>query len=600
VLSGFPLQVPPWLQPFDHAVLWSLAPLAIILLISGLDDLEIDLAWIYAWLTGRFTAFLPGEWRRNLAPARSVAILVPLWKEHAVIGRMLEHNLAALRYPGYHIFAGAYPNDEPTQEAVGAIAERFPNVHLAICPHAGPTSKGDCLNWIYQHIGLYEEQTGERFELLVTHDAEDLIHPDELQWINFYASRYDFVQIPVLAVAAQGTSLTYGVYCDEFAEYHTRDMAVRSQLGCFVPGAGVGTGYRREALEKLALNASNRVFEPRALTEDYENGLRLFRLGCSQTFVPLVRSNGPGSDFVATRELFPHSWTAALRQRTRWVMGISLQGWQHYGWGLKWSETYWLWRDRKGMIGSPLGVIANAIFFYGLATALWTRATPLVSSLSLATLTLQVWRLAVRMICVARVYGISFALGVPIRAVYANSLNAAAVVRAVGLYALGRLRREPLAWLKTDHSYPSRAALLPHKRKLGEILVGSSYVTAPVLKQALATCPGGVRLGEHLMRQGHLDEEHLYEALSLQQGLSFTHLNPTEVPAAVARALPVSVARDWRVLPFRVSEGSLFLAGPNLPTPEMQTALRSFTALDIRFHLLTPSEYEKLAEALLV
>jgi hypothetical protein len=153
--------------------------------------------------------------------------------------------------------------------------------------------------------------------------------------------------------------------------------------------------------------------------------------------------------------------------------------------------------------------------------------------------------------------------------------------------------------LKTDHSYPSRAALLPHKRKLGEILVGSSYVTAPVLKQALATCPGGVRLGEHLMRQGHLDEERLYEALSLQQGLSFTHLNPTEVPAAVARALPVSVARDWRVLPFRVSEGSLFLAGPDLPTPEMQTALRSFTALDIRFHLLTPSEYEKLAEALL-
>ena len=43
---------------------------------------------------------------------------MPLWQEHEVIGRMLEHNLAAIRYPDYHIFAGCYPNDVATQEAV--------------------------------------------------------------------------------------------------------------------------------------------------------------------------------------------------------------------------------------------------------------------------------------------------------------------------------------------------------------------------------------------------------------------------------------------------------------------------------------------------
>jgi bacteriophage N4 adsorption protein B len=591
--------IPSWLQPFDRAVLWALAPLAIILLISGLDDLEIDLAWIYAWLSGRFTEFLPGEWRRNLAPTRRIAIFVPLWQEHAVVGQMLEHNLAAIRYPDYHIFAGAYPNDRLTQDAIRAVADRFPNVHLALCPHDGPTSKADCLNWIYQHVELYEEQTSERFDIVVTHDAEDLIHPDELQWINFYASRYDFIQIPVLAVTAPHTSLTYGIFCDEFAEYHTRDMAVRSQFHCFVPGAGVGTGYRREALEKLARTSSNRVFEPEALTEDYENGLRLFRLGCAQTFVPLMRSNGRGSDFIATRELFPHSWKAALRQRTRWVIGISFQSWERYGWGRKWSEVYWLWRDRKGLIGSPLGVIANAIFFYGLATALWTRTPPWVSRLALATLTVQVWRLAVRMLCVARIYGVWFSLGVPIRAVFANALNAAAVLQAAGRYVLARIRRQPLPWLKTDHSYPSRAALLPHKRKLGEILAGSGYLSASAVKQALALCPPGERLGEYLVRLGSLTEESLYEALSLQQGLSLTHLNPSDVPPGIARALPVAIARGWRVLPFRVDGGSLFLAGPDLPTPEMNTALRSFTSLEIRFHLLLPSEYEKLAEALL-
>ena len=34
--------------------------------------------------------------------------------------------------------------------------------------------------------------------MIVTHDAEDLIHPEELRWINYYAGRFDFIQTPVL------------------------------------------------------------------------------------------------------------------------------------------------------------------------------------------------------------------------------------------------------------------------------------------------------------------------------------------------------------------------------------------------------------------
>ena len=107
--------------------------------------------------------------------------------------------------------------------------------------------------------------------------------------INAYAAHFDFIQIPVLALATPLKALTHGVYCDEFAEYHTRDMAVRSRFGCFLPGAGVGTGYRRAALEALAEESGNRVFEPLGLTEDYETGLRLHRLGFRQVFVPLTR-----------------------------------------------------------------------------------------------------------------------------------------------------------------------------------------------------------------------------------------------------------------------------------------------------------------------
>ena len=41
------------------------------------------------------------------------------------------------------------------------------------------------------------------------------------------------------------------------------------------------------------------------------------------------------------------------------------------------------------------------------------------------------------------------------------------------------------------------------------------------------------------------------------------------------------------------------VATAKLPTPEMGKALRSFTALELRFHLVTPTEFENLAAALL-
>ena len=601
-----------WRGAIDRAMLWMLAPLAAAILASGLDDLAIDVAWASAWVKRKVrrqaALFPPGPRQLDSAPLQRIAIVLPLWHEHDVIARMIEHNIAAIRYPDYHIFAGAYPNDAATQAAVRSVCERFPNVHLVLCPHDGPTSKADCLNWIYQHLCLYEEQNQERFDVLVTHDAEDLVHPEELRWINYYSTRYDFVQTPVLALATPLRALTHGIYCDEFAEYHTRDMPVRPLLGGFIPSAGVGTGYRREALQKLAEASSNRVFEPEALTEDYENGLKLFRLGCSQAFVPLSRSDergpggrpgSPGRNFVATREFFPNDFRSALSQRTRWVIGVALQSWERYGWSGKPGEIYWLWRDRKGLIANPLSLASNVVFVYGLATGMWMRATPLASHLVIMTVCLQVLRMGVRMACCARVYGIVFALGVPLRAMYANVLNSAATFLAIARYADARARGRPLKWVKTEHAFPNRAALLTHKRTLGEILVASGYVSAAALKIALVEMPDDMRLGQYLVRAGQLEEPQLYEALSLQQGLPVADPDVGHVSRQIARTLPEHVARRWRVLPFQVAEGRLYVAGPDAPPVGMNESLREFTRLEIRFHLVTPAKFEELTKALL-
>jgi len=49
-----------------------------------------------------------------------------------------------------------------------------------------------------------------------------LIHPDSLRWINYFAEKYDMIQVPVLALPMPFRGLTHGVYCDEFAEFQTK------------------------------------------------------------------------------------------------------------------------------------------------------------------------------------------------------------------------------------------------------------------------------------------------------------------------------------------------------------------------------------------
>jgi hypothetical protein len=153
-----------------------------------------------------------------------------------------------------------------------------------------------------------------------------------------------------------------------------------------------------------------------------------------------------------------------------------------------------------------------------------------------------------------------------------------------------------LRWVKTEHAYPSRAALLPDRKRLGEVLTGSASVTPAQLEGALASRPQNVRLGEHLVSLGLLSEEDLYSALALQNQLEVGKPGPELISPQVTRALPSSVARKWKVLPFRVAAGELYLAGAELPADEMQQEIRQFSSLDIRFRLVTPTEFHNMAE----
>ena len=323
----------PWL---DRLVAELLAPLAAWVFVSGLDDLFLDLSYLVLRARDRLAS------RR--APARAqavekqgrIAILVPCWQEGEVIERMVEHNLAAIDYADYEIWLGVYPNDPKSIEKARRCEAEFELVHSVVCERDGPTTKADCLNQILQGLFARERESGLPYDVVVQHDAEDLIHPQSLRLIDELCRSHDMVQLPVFALPTPLANLTHGVYCDEFAESHLKDLWVRSRLGGFVPSAGVGTAFRRDALDRLRIEHGDELFDPESLTEDYFVGLELHRLGCKQVFAlrevrPSVRGRHERSP-IATRAYFPRTFGAALRQRTRWLMGNNLQAWQRFGW----------------------------------------------------------------------------------------------------------------------------------------------------------------------------------------------------------------------------------------------------------------------------
>ncbi len=434
-------------------------PVAVWIVISGLDDLFVTLAW---FATRHFRFPWPSERAAQRAKERPIAVFVPLWQEHSVIGRMLRHNLDGIRYRNYHFFVGVYPNDVPTVEVVEREALRDGRVHVALCPHDGPTSKGDCLNWIYQRMKDYERVHRLQFQIVVMHDAEDVIHPLSLRLINWFSRDYAMVQVPVLPLPTRIGEWTHGLYCDEFAEYQRKDIPVRQFLGGFLPSNGVGTGFDRKAIERLAEARWGRPFDPACLTEDYETGYLLHSMGFRQIFVPL---GGEGAEPLATREFFPRQFRAAIRQRTRWVTGIALQSWERHGWRAPWPQVYWFWRDRKGLVGNLLSPAANLLFLYGTVSYVaslgqagpWHLGDYIPDWLSLVcrvTLGVSALQAGVRAYSAATIYGWSFAAGVPARMVWGNLVNFAATANALWQFWDARMKGRGLAWNKTEHVYP--------------------------------------------------------------------------------------------------------------------------------------------------
>ncbi|MBU0676996.1 MAG: glycosyl transferase family protein [Verrucomicrobia bacterium] len=588
--------------------------LLFVFLLSGLDDLFLDLVYYVRMIYRKL--FL----RNRIKPLtveqlgsvseQPIAIMIPAWDESAVVGKMLLNTLNTIDYKNYYFFVGTYPNDEATALEAERIREIYPNIEIAVTPADGPTNKADCLNWIYQGILVFEKENDMHFEVFMMHDAEDIIHPISLKYVNYLIPRMDFIQLPVFPLETPWYHFVAGVYKDEFAETHSKDLRAREVLADAIPSAGVGTALSRKAVEFMAENRKNQIFDIQSLTEDYLLGMRLQDLDGRKIFLQQalerkikVKSRWTGrevektiKDPVATRELFPDSFKAATRQKARWILGIAIQGWDA-GWTRSIGTNYCLYRDRKSILTNLIVMLGYfAVLFW---TATWgiNKATgeakfpPLIEADEVffycmwIVVALLLWRFFNRVLSTWRLYGpLDGIMAIP-RFFVGNVVNFFATVQAIQRYISSRRSGTVPEWGKTDHAWPSELQLRTFHKKLGDLLLERRLISAEQLIAALdRQKETGERLGEILVKMGSLWDEDLAFVLARQKNREAVEIDPFGRPDLLD-IVDRDTAEKYSVFPVDKEESTLILAATVLDQPDVEEALAKQTRYKISLRL---------------
>jgi adsorption protein B len=446
-------------------------------LIGALDDLAIDAAWLWLRLSGRAkTARVNRISLRQRQLSGPVAVLIPAWREAAVIGQTIRHLLDTWPQASLRLYIGCYRNDPATLDAAIAAARGDTRLRLVIHGRDGPSTKADCLNRLYAALATDEARSGQRFAMVVFHDAEDMVDAGALGLLDeTVTAGADFVQLPVEPlVPRQRAWLARHIgshYCEEFAEAHGKALVVRDAMGAGLPGAGVGCAASRRALDWLVARhieeggAAGLPFASDSLTEDYELGLAIAAAGGHCRF---VRARGEDGSLIATRAFFPHRFDNVVRQKARWVLGIALQGWDRIGWDGGVREYWMRARDRRGpmtalvlLVGYALVVLTGLMGMLVIAgVADPPPLTPLLTAVLIANAIAFGWRIAMRFAFTAREYGAAEGLFAVLRLPLANVIAIIAGRRAVISY-IGTLGGSAAAWDKTEHdAHPAETGLL--------------------------------------------------------------------------------------------------------------------------------------------
>jgi bacteriophage N4 adsorption protein B len=450
-------------------------PLAVAMALSGIDDLFVDTLFALRLLQRR-------QWRKqhltvadvtNTQTPGHIAVLIPAWDESDVITDMLMTTLERWQDDTQvRLFVGWYINDKATGRAIAQLAATDPRIIPVIVPHNGPTTKADCLNHMWGAANQYATDQQKIWLAFLLHDAEDLVCRNELDMLRHMIVRRGkaLVQFPVIPVPVPGSPFISGHYLDEFAESHAKDMVVREWMGAPIPAAGVGCAFAAQALQNVATARGGLPFNNDSLTEDYELGL-MVSSNAPSAFVRIATN--PHDKLVGTRGHFPEHFWRAVRQKSRWLTGITLSGWDRIGWTGNFFHRYWLARDRKALFTFYINASAYFIVTFYVLLWIWQRLDKnalhfprseypaWINTALLFNLVLLGWRLVVRATFVWRLSGWQQALLSVPRALVSNIINICAACHAIWHFVRASCQRQSLTWNKTSHRFPVRRGVGP-------------------------------------------------------------------------------------------------------------------------------------------
>ncbi|MDN3987536.1 glycosyl transferase family protein [Zwartia vadi] len=595
-----------------YALKFIVIVVAVFITISGFDDLLVDLVYWVRWLWRKLTVY-KRHTRADQAlllavPEKPLAIMIPAWHETGVIGSMADAAARTLDYENYHIFVGTYPNDPDTQRDVDEVCAMFPNVHKVVCARPGPTSKADCLNNVLDAIMQFEKRANLKFAGFILHDAEDVVSPMELRLFNYLVDRKDLIQVPVYPFERKWYDFVGMHYIDEFTELHAKDVPLREAVVGQVPSAGVGTCFSRRAIETLLVDGDGIAFDTQSLTEDYDIGFRLKEHGLEEIFVRFpvpdqsksiwekTRIFGQSfreSNVICVREFFPNKIETAVRQKSRWIIGIVFQGYVTHGWTSNWRLNYFLWRDRKGVFTNFFSFAANLILFQlilvWLYESFWPDAYRFLSIFEESDLlVILLWinvllmtnRILQRTFFVTQYYGLFQGLLSLPRMLLGNFINFLANWRAIKqVIQQGNPRR--VAWDKTTHDFPSLGEISRARRMIGLILVNQGSLTETELKAALLNKPEGMRLGTWLVHSGQISPKQLAQGLAEQAKVESATIDAYSLSPALLSIVPAQVALHYAVLPIKKEGNRLTVASESSLSPIALSALRRKLGMDI-------------------
>ncbi len=447
-----------------------------ILILNSTIDLAYDL--FRGWIAIRRRFFKPVHRQDVAMESRKdqwIAVMVAAFEEQDVIGATLTRLVSTNEYDRYVVFVGIYANDSATLSIVHEMAEKFPKIVPVYHDVVGPTTKGNCLNAILVASREFEVANGIQFQIFVVHDSEDIIHPFGLALYDRLMPEKPVVQLPILPAPDHWSQVVHWIYADEFAEGELKDLPVRQEFFGFVPLLGVGSAFSRQTIDHMSHVGGGEVFPESALTDDYSLALSMHIEGIEVYFVephvnpsvfsPLARN----PLFLSNWSFFPNQIGAAIRQRARWIIGISIQEWKRAGWPGDYRMKLTLYKDRRVILMLPvltLSIAASAMIYvadyrqfptvhlpWHQIPFLWGVGPNLLDVMVTLFIALTSIRIVQRAMYVSITYGLTQGIFSVLRFPLAILINILATYRALFIYLHSEVSGTQIGWNKTKHTH---------------------------------------------------------------------------------------------------------------------------------------------------